>query len=311
MNRTSRRDFLKMASLAGIGAFTGFSAAAFEQSELRRITILHTNDTHSRIDPYPANDPNYPGMGGYARRAALVKHYRRSDPGLLLLDAGDIFQGTPYYNMYGGEAELKLMSHMGYDAATIGNHEFDNGIDGLRKVLPNASFPFVCSNYDFSDTILQGLTIPNLVLERNDIVIGIYGLGIDPAGLVGSNLTGNTRYLDPIEVAREMETELRQKKRCELIICLSHLGFRYDSDRVSDYMVAQNTRFTDIIIGGHTHRRLDPPEVAINLEQQPVYIGQAGSGGVYLGQMEVVFETASNKKSVASYTTKIFEKQEV
>ncbi len=300
-----------MASLAGIGAFTGLSAAAFEQSGLKRITILHTNDTHSRIDPYPANDPNVPGMGGYARRAALVKHYRRSDPGLLLLDAGDIFQGTPYYNMYGGEVELKLMSHMGYDAATIGNHEFDNGMDGLHKVLPNASFPFVCSNYDFSGTILRGQTIPYLVLERNDIVIGIYGLGIDPAGLVGSNLTGDTRYLDPIEVAREMETELKQKKRCELIICLSHLGFRYDSERASDYMVAQATRFTDIIIGGHTHRRLDPPEVAINLEQQPVYIGQAGSGGVYLGKMEVVIETASNKKLVEAYTTKIIEKQEV
>lgn len=305
MNTSSRRNFLRVAGLAGLGTLAGIPRLALGNNGIRRLTILHTNDTHSRIDPYPDNDPNFPGRGGYARRAALVNQFRKEDPELLLLDAGDFFQGTPYYNMYGGETELVLMSHLGYTAATLGNHEFDNGMDGLLKVLPHANFPFVCSNYDFSQTILHDRTVPYLVMKRNGIDVGIYGLGIQLRGLVGKNLYGETVYHDPVDVAQEMESLLKNDKKCELIICVSHLGFRYDSDRASDYLVAQRTRHTDIIIGGHTHRVLDPPEVVENMNGLPVTIGQAGSGGTLLGRMEVFIGPVGHEKFVDSNTTNI------
>ena len=310
MNYASRRQFLKAMGIAGAGTLAGMHAWAQVAQDPTKLTILHTNDTHSRLDPYPPNDPNYPNMGGYARRAALVNHYRFTDPELLLLDAGDIFQGTPYYNLYGGEPELRLMSKMGYDAATVGNHEFDNGLDGFEKVLPHAQFPFVSSNYDFSQTILDGKIKKHLVLERHDIRIGIYGLGIRLEGLVGANLYGDTKYLDPIEVARDMEQQLKRRHRCHLIICLSHLGYQYQTDRVSDVLVAENTRETDIIIGGHTHTLLDPPARIENQRGNTVFIGQTGSGGVRLGVMNVYFGSDLEEKFVESNTTKIYYNQE-
>lgn len=308
MKQTNRRDFLKIAGLTGTGLLLGMRSGLLAGPRPRKLTILHTNDTHSRIEPYPASHATFPGMGGYARRAAIIRHYRKRDPGVLVLDAGDIFQGTPYYNMYGGEPELILMSKMGYDAATVGNHEFDNGLDGFHEVLPHARFPFVSSNYDFSSTLLKGQIRRDLVLERNGIRVGIYGLGIDPRGLVSRHLYGDTVYHDPIEVAREVEKELKQRG-CELIICLSHLGYQYDSDRVSDRLVARETRFTDIIIGGHTHSLLDPPAVVFNREKQVVHIGQAGYGGVYTGYMEVVFEPVSTTFADPTNTTKKFKSQ--
>jgi 5'-nucleotidase len=308
----SRRTFIKTAGLAGATAITGITLPLRGMSaRSKRITLLHTNDTHSRIDPYPDNDPNYPGMGGYAGRSALINYYRSVDPELILLDAGDIFQGTPYYNMYGGEPELRLMSMMGYDAATIGNHEFDNGLDGLLKVLPYAGFPFVTANLDFSNTILHGKTQAYLILRRNGVKVGIYGLGIDPKGLVSPLLYQDTRYLDPIDVAREIETQLHAKYQCDLIVCLSHLGYSYRHDKVSDVKVAQNTSYTDIIIGGHTHTLLDPPARVSNLKQRDVTIAQTGSGGVRLGMITVEFYDDEEEKNVATYTTKIFKKQAV
>lgn len=312
MKNTDRRTFIKTIGIAGAAALSGISLQLPGMaSGSDKITLLHTNDTHSRIDPYPANDPRYPGMGGYARRAALINYYRDIDPELILLDAGDIFQGTPYYNRYGGEAELVLMSKMGYDAATIGNHEFDNGLDGLLKVMPHATFPFVTANLDFSNTVLKDKTISHLILKRNGIKTGIYGLGIDPNGLVSPPLYQDTIYLDPIEVAREMETLLKDKHRCDLIVCLSHLGYSYRHEKVSDLVVAKNTRHTDIIIGGHTHTLLDPPDVVPNMKQEPVYIAQTGSGGVRLGMIEVAFKKDTGEKLVTSYTKNVFKIQEV
>ena len=309
-NMASRRNFLRVMGFGGLAAMTGFSLKSVADAGLKKVTILHTNDTHSRIDPYPAGDPNFPGMGGYARRAALVNYIRDMDQELLLLDAGDFFQGTPYYNMYGGELELKLMSKMGYDAATVGNHEFDNGLDGFLSVLPFADFPFITANLDFSDTILRGKTIPYKVFRKKGLRIGIYGLGIDPKGLVSRDLYGETRYLDPVEVARDVEETLKQKENCDLIICLSHLGYAYEHGRISDVRVAAHTQWTDIIIGGHTHTLLDPPAVVANSQGMPVTIGQTGSGGVRLGVMNVYFEEATGQKIVESYTTKISQKQE-
>ncbi len=306
MQQFDRRNFLKTIGIAGAATLTGIPAAlALREAALEKICILHTNDTHSRIDPFPDNDPNYPGMGGYARRARLIKQFRATEDHVLLLDAGDIFQGTPYYNLYGGEPELKLMSKMGYDAAAFGNHEFDNGLDGFKKVQPFATFPFLVANYDFSQTILAGSIQAYTILKKGGKKIGVYGLGIDPEGLVSRSLYGDTKYLDPIAIAGEVEERLFKRDRCDLIICLSHLGFNYETDRVSDVMIASHTRHTDIIIGGHTHNLLDPPEVIVNQSGNNVTIAQAGYGGAYLGKLNVYFDTPTNEKFVDAYTTKI------
>lgn len=310
MNTLSRRKFLTLAGISGAATLSGFSVMAAMRGNLKRLTILHSNDTHSRLDPFPPNDPNFPNMGGYARRAAVVNQFRLDDPELLLLDAGDYFQGTPYFNLFGGEAELKLMSQMGYDAATVGNHEFDNGLVGFNNVISHAAFPFVISNYDFSQTILEGKTKPYLVLKRNGIKVGIYGLGIELGGLVAPSLYHGLKYLDPVEIARTTEETLKNKYRCQLIICLSHLGFSYNHDKVSDVVVAKETSWTDIIIGGHTHTLLDPAVKEKNLRNQDVTIGQTGSSGVRLGKMEVLFDLASDEKLVETNTTKIYKNQE-
>jgi len=302
----SRRKFLAMAGISGAATLSGFSVFASMKQNLNRLTILHTNDTHSRLDPFPLNDPNFPGMGGYARRAALINQHRVDDPQLLLLDAGDIFQGTPYFNMFGGAPELKLMSKMGYDAAAVGNHEFDNGMDGLLEVLPNAGFPFLAANYDFSKTVLKGKIGSHIILERNGVKTGIYGLGIEPRGLVAPSLYGDMKYIDPIEIARDIESTLKNRHRCQLIICLSHLGFSYNHIKVSDVVIAHETAFTDIIIGGHTHTLLDPPVKEKNIKGQEVTIGQTGGNGVRLGKIEVLFDSLNQEKLVESYTTKIF-----
>ena len=305
MQQFDRRNFLKTISIAGAATLAGMHALALRDASLEKICILHTNDTHSRLDPFPDNDPNYPGMGGYARRASLVKQFRATEDNLLLVDAGDIFQGTPYYNMYGGEPELRLMSKMGYDAAAFGNHEFDNGLDGFKKVQPFASFPFLAANYDFSQTLLAGKIKSQTIIERSGKKIGIYGLGINPEGLVSRALYGDTKYLDPIAIAGEVEERLFKQHRCELIICLSHLGFSYETDQVSDVIIAENTRYTDIIIGGHTHNVLDPPATVVNKRDQNVTIAQAGYGGVFLGKLNVYFNKPANSKFVEAYTTKI------
>lgn len=306
MNTISRRKFLAMAGISGAVTLSGFPAFASKNPNLKRLTIIHTNDTHSRLDPFPMNDPNYPGMGGYARRAALINQHRLEDPELLLLDAGDIFQGTPYFNMFGGAPELRLMTKMGYDASAMGNHELDNGIDGFLRVLPNAGFPFLAANYDFSATVLRNQIGSHIILKRNGIKVGIYGLGIDPRGLVAPSLFAGLKYLDPVEIARDMENRLRNRHRCQVIICLSHLGFRYDDDKVSDVVLARQTSFTDVIIGGHTHTLLDPAVIEKNALGKAVVIGQTGGNGVRLGKMEVVFNPSNEEKLVDFYTTKIY-----
>lgn len=310
--KTSRRSFAKTALLGGAVLATGLPLWAYSRNEdVSHLCILHTNDTHSRIDPYPANDPNYPGMGGYARRAALVHRIRKEVENTLLLDAGDIFQGTPYYNVYGGEPELKLMTKMGYDAATMGNHEFDNGLDGFLEVLPHAGFPFITSNYDFSSTILHGKTKPYHVLHKGNLKIGIYGLGIELEGLVGKSLYGNTLYLDALKIASRIERLLKEDQGCDLIICLSHLGYEYNTSKVSDRVIAQNTKYTDIILGGHTHTLLDPPAEVENRAGRVVYIGQTGYAGVRLGRMDLFFNHEKKEILVESNTTNILKNQVV
>lgn len=296
-----RRTFIKnigaTSLLLGAGAWSTLSMKA--NSTLKQITILHTNDTHSHIDPLPANDPLRPNKGGAARRAALINQIRTENPNTLLFDAGDIFQGTPYFNFYGGELEFKIMSMLKYDAATFGNHDFDNGVEGLVAQLPHATFEFINANYDVSNTALAGHVKPYKIYNVAGIKIGVYGLGVELEGLVNKRQYGETVYLNPIEIAQDMEHKLHNEEQCDLIICLSHLGYDYLDNplKVSDLKVAAQTSYTDLIIGGHTHTFLDKPTLVTNKSGKTTLVNQVGCYGINLGRIDFFFEDISNTKT--------------
>ena len=284
-----RRDFIqKTAASSALLGLSGVSLSSFSTLETKKITILHTNDTHSHIDPFPIDHPKNPNMGGAARRAAIIESIRKEEKNVLLLDAGDIFQGTPYFNYYGGELEFKLMSMMQYDVATMGNHDFDNGIDGFYAQLPHAKFDFVSANYDFKNTVLNDIVKPYKIIIKDGIKIGIFGLGVQLDGLVDKKLYKETVYNNPIEVAQDMTRILKEEKKCDLVICLSHLGFKYkdEPEKPSDIQLAQKTKNIDLIIGGHTHTFLDKPVIEKNSEGKEVLINQVGCFGVNLGRID-------------------------
>ena len=284
-----RRDFIqKTAASSALLGLSGLSLSSFSTIDTKKITILHTNDTHSHIDPFPADHPKNPNMGGAARRAAIIENIRKEEKNVLLLDAGDIFQGTPYFNYYGGELEFKLMSMMQYDLATMGNHDFDNGIDGFYTQLPHAKFDFVSANYDFKNTVLNDIVKPYKIIIKDGIKIGIFGLGVQLDGLVDKKLYKETVYNNPIEVAQDMTRILKEEKKCDLVICLSHLGFKYkdEPEKPSDIVLAQKTKNIDLIIGGHTHTFLDKPVIEKNSEGKEVLINQVGCFGVNLGRID-------------------------
>lgn len=242
------------------------------------LTILHTNDTHSQIEP-KAN-----GQCGYARRMGLIKQERLADKNLLLLDAGDFCQGTPYFNFYHGRVEIDAMNRMGYDAATLGNHEFDNGLDTLAAIIKGARFPFVCANYDFTGTALETVIRPYTVLHKGGLKIGIFGLGCDPKGLIAEKNFLPAQYNDPYPVAQRVTDELRAQG-CDVIICLSHMGtYGKAPEDVCDVNLAAQTRGIDVIIGGHTHRLYDHLKVA-NLDGDSIPVCQMSKGGAYLGKI--------------------------
>lgn len=287
-----RRKFIKnsaaASTLIGLGGLGLNSCSSFGN---KHITILHTNDVHSHIDPFPSTDGRYANLGGVARRASLVEQIRNENPNTLLFDAGDIFQGTPYFNFYGGELEFKLMSKLKYDAATIGNHDFDNGVDGLLAQIPNGTFDLLSANYDFSNTVLDGFVKPYNIYQLDGIKIGVYGLGIALDGLVTKRLYKETVFLDPYETALDLEKKLKEEENCDLIVCLSHLGYDYENpQRPSDIRLAQNTYHTSLIIGGHTHTFLDKPEVRTNLSGDSVLVNQVGAYGLNLGRIDFYFD---------------------
>lgn len=309
-NIISRRDFLRKSFIAGSGlavfsSLPEYVWGAFAADDLIKLTILHTNDVHSRIDPFPDNSPKFAGLGGVARRAALIKKIRSEEKNVLLLDAGDIWQGTPYFNMYGGELEFKLMSEMQYDASTIGNHDFDNGLEGLVKQLPHAKFPFINCNYDFSDTPMNGKTIPYKIFYRDDLKIGVFGIGIELKGLVDKRMYGNTIYLDPLQKSAEMAHLLKKEMNCDMVICLSHLGDRYDDKKVSDMVLAKQSKNIDLIIGGHTHRFLDKPVVMVNSDGKEVLVAQVGWAGIKLGKIDFYFSRKKKRKFALGSSVKI------
>ena len=300
-----RRDFIqKTAATSALLGLGGFSLSSFKSVNTKHLTVLHTNDVHSYIDPFPANHPKNPNMGGVARRAALIESIRKENPNVLLLDAGDIFQGTPYFNYYGGELEFKLMSMMQYDLATIGNHDFDNGIEGLFAQLPHASFEFVSANYDFKNTVMNGHVKPYKIINKDGIKVGVFGLGVGLDGLVDKKNYKETIYLDPVGVAQDMARLLKQEKKCDLVICLSHLGHKYkdEPDKICDTKLATLTKDIDLIIGGHTHTFLDKPTVLKNSVGQDVLVNQVGCYGINLGRIDFYFDddtaVISNGKSI-------------
>lgn len=295
-----RRDFIqKTAASTTLLSLGGLSLSSFDTDEIKKITILHTNDTHSHIDPFPANDPKNPNQGGVARRAAIIEQIRKEEPNVLLLDAGDIFQGTPYFNYYGGELEFKLMSMMKYDLATIGNHDFDNGVEGLLAQLPHANFEFVSANYDFMNTVLYTHVKPYKIFNKGGIKIGVFGLGVELQGLVDKKLYRETRYNNPIEIAQDMSRILKEEKKCDIVICLSHLGFNYknDPEKVSDLNLARKTKNIDLIIGGHTHTFLDKPVIEKNTDGVEVLINQVGCYGINLGRIDFYLDSSKNVQS--------------
>lgn len=292
-----RRDFIqKTAASSALLSLGGLSLSSFKTLNTKHLTVLHTNDVHSYIDPFPANHPKNPNMGGVARRAALIENIRRENPNVLLLDAGDIFQGTPYFNYYGGELEFKLMSMMKYDLATIGNHDFDNGIDGLYAQLPNADFEFVSANYDFKNTVMNGHVKPYKIFNKDGIKVGVFGLGISLEGLVDKKNYKETVYNDQLTVAQDMSRILKQEQKCDLVICLSHIGYQYknEPDKICDTKLATLTKDIDLIIGGHTHTFLDKPTVLKNAEGKDVLVNQVGCYGINLGRIDFYFEDSKS-----------------
>ncbi|MDW7692015.1 metallophosphatase [Flammeovirgaceae bacterium SG7u.111] len=293
-----RRIFIKASGLVLAGGLSGLHSYAKPFSEDIKLTILHTNDMHSRIEPFPKGSGRNAGAGGAARRATLIKQIRKEVDNVLLLDAGDIFQGTPYFNFFGGELEMKLMSEMGYDAATMGNHDFDLGIEGFVKQLPHANFPFLVANYQFDDPVLKKEIAPYKIFKKAGLKIGVFGLGIELEGLVPDKLYKGTVYQDPIAIGKEMTAELKRKK-CDLIICLSHLGNAYREDKISDQDLAKQVPGLDLIIGGHTHTFLDKPTELIGPENKKVLVNQVGWAGLRLGRIDYKFSPEKSLKNAS------------
>lgn len=275
----------------------------------QKLTVLHTNDVHSRLEPFPMDGSRNAGLGGAAARAAIINTIRQQEEHVLLLDAGDIFQGTPYFNFYKGEPEIKAMSKMNYDAATMGNHDFDAGLENFATQLQHASFPILLCNYDFKNTPMEHRSAPYKVFKKGKLTIGVTGVGITMKGLVPDTLYGNTQYLDPVEKVNTVATYLKKKEGCDMVICLSHLGYRYrESNRMSDAILAKETEYIDLIIGGHTHTFMDKPVIYKNRLGGDVIVNQVGWGGMVLGRLDFIFEKNKSKNLANTHTVVIGEK---
>jgi 5'-nucleotidase len=299
----NRRKFIKYSSLTSGSLLlpTGLDVIFEPDEKIYKLTILHTNDVHSRIDPFPMDGSSNQGKGGAAKRMAIISKIRTEEKNVLLLDAGDMFQGTPYFNFFKGELEIKLMSQMGYDAATLGNHDFDGGIENLRDQLKSfANFPIINANYQFDDTAMKGMAVPYKIIRKGPLKIGITGVGIELNGLVPKKLCGNTRYQNPLESAEKYAKILKLDYNCDYVICLSHLGYSYKTDQISDMKLAAASTHIDLIIGGHTHTFLEKPSSVLNTKGREVLVTQAGWAGMILGRIDVFFARGSRKKSVSS-----------
>lgn len=259
-----------------------FAFSLFAQ-DTKELIILQTSDVHSRIEPInQKGDRNY-NEGGFVRRATFLNQFRKEHKNVLLFDCGDISQGTPYYNMFQGEVEVKLMNEMGYEAMTIGNHEFDFGMDNMARLFKMANFPVVCANYNLEDTPLKDVVKPYVILERYGLKIGVFGLGAKPEGLIQANKCEGVVYEDPIEVSNEIAALLK-KKGCDVIVCLSHLGVYMDENLVA------KTRNIDVILGGHTHTFMKGPKTYLNMDGKEVPVMHTGKSGVRVGRLDLTLK---------------------
>ncbi len=305
-----RKDFIQQATLASAALFANTKAWSHQQRiDHTSLTVLHTNDVHSRLDPMPMDGGKYEGKGGVLNRKKAIDELKSYGKKILLLDSGDMFQGTPYFNLYKGAAEIKAMTYLGYDAGTIGNHDFDGGIENLANQLEHASFPLINCNYTFTNTPLQDKVLPYKIIKRSGARIGIIGVGIELYGLVPEKLYGNTIYTDPIAAANKYSNFLKKEKKCDMVICLSHLGFEYTNNKISDKVLASKTANIDLILGGHTHTFLDAPITVNNVNNSPVIINQVGFGGIYMGSLEFDFFQENNKNNVMKHHSGVFLKK--
>ena len=263
---------------------------ALAAQDIKELLILHTNDTHSRVEPIPIADPNpeFAGKAGFVRRVTLIKEIRKQDKDLLLFDCGDFSQGSPFYNMFGGEVEVKLMNEMGYDAGIIGNHEFDLGLDNMARLFKMADFPVVCANYGVQGTVLEGLVKPYVILERKGIKVGVFGLSPALEGLVQAKNCEGVVFENPIEAAQRVADILKNREKCDLVVCLSHLGWQ--GKPYSDETLILNTRNIDIVLGGHSHSYFDKTLFYKNLDGKEIPLQQMGKNAVYVGKMKVRME---------------------
>jgi len=254
----------------------------------KQLVILHTNDTHSQILPINTQLPDTmkAGRGGFLRRIAMLKEERKKNPNLLYFDSGDFFQGSAYFTMFKGEVEVGLMNLMGIDAATIGNHEFDNGLENMAAVFRKAKFPIVCANYDFTGTPVAGLVKPYVIIKREGVKIGVFGLSPKMKGLVSDKNCVGVKYLDPARVALETATMLKEKEKCDMVICISHLGWNSNRGEDDQYMI-QGSRNIDLVLGGHTHTFFRQLEYENNMDGRPVPVDQNGKAACFIGRLVV------------------------
>lgn len=250
-------------------------------SAQKKIVILHSNDTHSRIEPLPATDKRYPNTGGVIVRKAFIDEVRKNNKDVLLFDAGDFVQGTPYFNLFHGRVEAQAMDLMKYDAGTLGNHEFDYGLDTLKMIIGKLDFPIVNCNYDFSNTVLKNIVKPYIVLKRFGLKIGVVGVGADPEGLIQQDKYEGMIF-KPIESTVNYYAKLlKEKEKCDIIICLSHIGY------LKDISLAEHSQNIDLIIGGHSHTYMEQPDIRKNVEGKDVLIFQTGKNGSFIGRIDV------------------------
>ena len=256
-----------------------------EAKVVKQLVVLHTNDTHSCVMPINPNlaDTATANRGGFLRRVAMISQERKANPDLLLFDSGDFSQGSPYYTLFKGDVEVGLMNEMKYDAATIGNHEFDFGIDNMVRLFKMAKFPIVCANYDFTGTELADIVKPYVILHRQGLKIGVFGICPELKGLVSTANYGCIKYEDPIQKANETAEILKKKEKCDVIICLSHLG--WDIDGIDDTELIPATRYIDLVLGGHSHTYFKQLQYLNNLDGQPVGDDQNGKSAIYVGKM--------------------------
>ena len=307
----SRKKFIRQAALSTGAMMAGPSLLqAAEYFSPFKLTILHTNDTHSRLDPFPMDGGRNQGLGGIAARSQLISQIRKEEEHVLLLDAGDIFQGTPYFNLYKGEPEIKAMTAMNYDACTIGNHDFDAGMENLATQLTgHANFPMLVANYDFTGTAMEHKTQPYKIFKKGKLKIGVFGVSIEGRGLIPDSLFGATKYLDPIQKASETADQLKRNEGCDMVVCLSHLGYQYkENNKVSDEVLAKETANIDLIIGGHTHTFFDNPVGYKNKKGDDVIVNQVGFAGIILGRLDFQFTKFSGKKLAKNHNISVSQK---